>query len=90
MPARDGLEELDWSTDLGGGTRVSLVQAGIFRRGQAAGVLRDGDPEVLARLFSGLVGGYQSTDPAVVAEPMAAERLPLTALHEVVDGAFGA
>ena len=70
--------------------RAMAVQAGIFRRGQAAGVLRDGDPEVLARLFSGLVGGFQSTDPAVVAEPMAAERLPLAALHEVVDGAFGA
>jgi AcrR family transcriptional regulator len=69
--------------------RAMEVHAGIFRRGQAAGVLRDGDPEVLARLLSGLVAAFQATDPAVVGEPMAAERLPLTALHDVVAGAFG-
>jgi AcrR family transcriptional regulator len=70
--------------------RAMEVQAGIFRRGQAAGVLRDGDPEVLARLFSGLVAAYQSTDPAVVGDAAASERLPVAALHEVVGGAFGA
>ena len=69
--------------------RAMEVQAGIFRRGQAAGTLRDGDPSVLARLLSGLVASYQSTDPAVVADPPSTdERLPLSALHEVVDGAF--
>ena len=67
--------------------RAMHIQAGIFRRGQAAGVLRQGDAEVLARLFSGLVAAYQSTDPAVVGEG-GGERLPLAALHDVVDGSF--
>jgi glyoxylase-like metal-dependent hydrolase (beta-lactamase superfamily II) len=38
-------EALDWSTDLGGGTRVSLVQAGWFR--SDAGVLFGPVPKVL-------------------------------------------
>ncbi len=70
--------------------RAMETQAGIFRRGQAAGLLRDGDPLVLGRLVSGLVAAYQSTDPAVVASPPSAEeRLPLADLHEIVDRAFG-
>jgi len=70
--------------------RAMEVQAGIFERGQAAGVLRDGDPMVLGRLFTGLVAAYQSTDPAVVADPPSeAERLPLAELHEIVGRAFG-
>jgi AcrR family transcriptional regulator len=67
--------------------RAMDVHAGIFRRGRTAGVLRDGDPEVLARLLSGLVAAYQSTDPAVVAGSTD-ERLSLADLHEVVAGAF--
>jgi AcrR family transcriptional regulator len=67
--------------------RAMGVQAGIFRRGQAAGVLRDGDPGVLGRLFTGLVAAYQSTDPAVVDDDPR-ERLPLATLHDIVDRAF--
>jgi AcrR family transcriptional regulator len=44
------------------------IQADVFARGQAAGELRDGDPDVLSRLFSGLVSAYQSMDPAVVGD----------------------
>ena len=67
------------------------IQSGIFRRGQAAGTLRDGDTAVLAVLFTGLVAAYQSTDPAVVADPPSAdERLPLVGLHDIVDRAFAA
>jgi TetR/AcrR family transcriptional regulator len=67
------------------------LQAGLFARGQAAGGLRGGDPVVLARLFSGLVASFQSTDPAIVTgDAGAAERLPLTELHTIVDGAFRA
>jgi AcrR family transcriptional regulator len=81
----DASEELAANFD-----RAMDVHAGIFRRGQAAGVLRDGDAEVLARILSGLVAAYQSTDPVVVSDPSSDERLPLAALHEVVAGAFGA
>lgn len=63
------------------------LQAKLFRSGQEAGELRDGDPEVLARLLSGLVSAYQSTDPLVVGDGRA-ERMTLAELHEIVDGAF--
>jgi AcrR family transcriptional regulator len=67
------------------------LQASLFRRGQRAGVLRRGDPEVLARLFSGLISAYQALDPAVVSdEPHPRERLPLSDLHDVIDHAFAA
>ena len=67
------------------------VQASLFRRGQRAGVLRKGDPDVLARLFSGLIAAYQALDPAVVSdEPNPKERLPLRELHDIVDRTFAA
>jgi TetR/AcrR family transcriptional regulator len=67
------------------------IQADLFARGQAIGAFRAGDPVVLARLFSGLVASFQSTDPVIVTgDPAAAERLPLTELHAIVDGAFRA
>ena len=65
------------------------LQASLFRRGQRAGVLRAGDPEVLARLFSGLMSAYQALDPAVVSdEPGARERLALADLHDIVENTF--
>jgi TetR/AcrR family transcriptional regulator len=65
------------------------LQSALFARGQAAGVLRDGDPEVLARLFSGLISAYQAVDPAVVSDdPDASERLGLDGLHALVADAF--
>jgi TetR/AcrR family transcriptional regulator len=66
------------------------LQADLFGRGQDAGQFRAGDPEVLARLFSGIMSAYQALDPAVVSDDAAAgsERLPLDELHEVVSGAF--
>lgn len=66
------------------------LQAELFTNGQAVGVFREGEPTVLARLFSGLVAAYQATDP-VVMEGAADESgsLPLEAFLEVVDGAFG-
>ncbi len=71
--------------------RAMEIQADIFRRGQAKGVLRDGDPLVLGRLVSGFVAAYQSTDPAVVDDPPSTdERLALADLHTIVDRAFGA
>ncbi len=64
------------------------IQAGIFTRGQKAKEFRDGDPVVLARLLSGLVSAYQAMDPAVVSDSDTTERLPLPALHDIIDGAF--
>lgn len=67
------------------------LQAGLVERGQQAGQFRSGDPQVLARLFSGIVSAYQALDPAVMSdEPGATERLPLAELHEVVEAAFAA
>jgi TetR/AcrR family transcriptional regulator len=65
------------------------LQADLFARGQAAGELRPGDPDVLARLFSGVIASYQALDPVVTTEGAdVTERLPLDDLHEVVHGAF--
>lgn len=65
------------------------LQAALFERGQRAGSFRSGDPQVLARLFSGLMSSYQALDPAVVADAAdGAERLPLADLHDLVERAF--
>jgi AcrR family transcriptional regulator len=65
------------------------LQAGLFERGQRAEVFRPGDPEVLARLFSGLISAYQALDPVVATgDPEAGERLPLRDLHDLVERAF--
>ncbi len=65
------------------------LQAALFERGQRAGELRPGDPQVLARLFSGLMSSYQALDPAVVADSSdGTERLPLADLHDLVERAF--
>lgn len=65
------------------------LQADLFARGQQAGQFRPGDPEVLARLFTGLIASYQALDPAVVSDaPHGEERLPLSDLHDLIDRAF--
>jgi AcrR family transcriptional regulator len=72
-------------------TEAMNLQAKLFREGQDRGELRDGDPDVLALLFSGIVSAYQATDPVVVADaPPGTERMALAELHEIVDGAFAA
>ena len=65
------------------------LQTDLFAEGQAAGQFRMGDAEVLSRLFSGLIYGYQSIDPAIMSDdPSPTERLPLDALHDMVAAAF--
>jgi TetR/AcrR family transcriptional regulator len=65
------------------------LQADLFARGQAAGAFHPGDPQVLARLFSGLISSYQALDPAVVADAIdEGERLPLADLHALVARTF--
>ncbi len=77
------------SPDLDANYRRAMdAQSELFRRGQRAEELRDGDPVVLGRLFTGLILAYQSLDPAVVSDDVTGERLSLGALHEIVDGAF--
>lgn len=65
------------------------LQARLVAEGQRTGVFRQGDPDVLARVLSGMIAAYQSTDPAVVdVEGGAGERLALDALHEMIERAF--
>lgn len=66
-------------------------QTELFRRGQESGELCAGDPEVLSRLFSGVISAYQALDPAVVSDDApASERLALSELHRLVERAFAA
>jgi AcrR family transcriptional regulator len=65
-------------------------QADLFTRGQKLGVLRDGDPLVLSRLFSGLIASFQSVDPAVISDDPAEEHLSLAELQSIVESAFRA
>jgi AcrR family transcriptional regulator len=65
-------------------------QADLFARGQKAGVLCDGDPVVLSRLFSGLIASFQSVDPAVISDDPSEEQLALADFHALVERAFAA
>ncbi len=68
-----------------------VLQAKLFARGQRAGDLRRGDPEVLSRLLSGLVAAYQEMDPAVTGGDSAtSERLSLDDLLDLAGRAFAA
>jgi len=67
------------------------LQADLFVRGQAAGRFRPGDPQALARLFSGLIAAFQSQDPDVISDrPTGGRGLPLDDLHQIVERAFRA
>jgi TetR/AcrR family transcriptional regulator len=66
-------------------------QADLFQRGQKAGVLIDGDPIVLSRLFSGLIASFQSVDPHVISDDGPSDdHLPLPEFHALVERAFSA
>jgi len=67
--------------------RAMQIQGDLIRRGQREGSLRAGDPDVLARIFSGMVQSFQANDPACVGET-AVERLTLIDFHALVEGAF--
>jgi TetR/AcrR family transcriptional regulator len=69
--------------------RAMDIQAEVIERGQGRGEIREGDPYVLARLFSGLVATYQLLDPAIVSDDSGTgERLPLETLHDMIEAAF--
>ena len=61
------------------------VHADLFRRGQATGELRSGDPAVLSRLLSGIVSSFQAIDVGA-----GDDRPSVETLHAVVGGAFQA
>src|SRR5262245_17404623 len=66
-----GAPLLNIKASIGDATRARYreamaLQAELFRRGQAAGELVDGPPEVLAEVFSGIVLAFQSHDPVVI------------------------
>jgi TetR/AcrR family transcriptional regulator len=85
------LEELGSTLRRDGGpseVEALRLQRDLFARGQVTGEVRDGDPSVLAMLFSGLVHAYQSTDALLLDDEPENERLALTKFHEILDGAF--
>jgi TetR/AcrR family transcriptional regulator len=65
------------------------LQAKLFGEGQETGELRDGDPEVLAYLFSGLVSAFQTVDPVVATGGgVNTERMAVNDFLDIVDAAF--
>ncbi|GAB2862296.1 hypothetical protein GCM10022221_72680 [Actinocorallia aurea] len=58
------------------------MQAELFRDGQRAGLLREGDPVLMARMFSGLVSAFQTSELSGGAP------LPIDLLTETVERAF--
>lgn len=84
-PVGDPLPEDD---DIAGRMASSLtIQTDLFRRGQVSGELRSGPPEVLARIFSGIISAYQAAEAWA---PAGQGALPLADLHDVLEGAFAA
>lgn len=65
------------------------IEASLFARGQAEGVFVDGDPRVLAEVFSGIIRAYQATDPAARGQGGPDDAtFSMTQLHELLDRAF--
>jgi len=78
-PAEDAQLQENFAT-------AQRAQADLFRRGQHSGDLRQGSPELLALMFSGLVSAFQAAELA--ADPMI--RLPVEELLEVIEEALTA
>jgi TetR/AcrR family transcriptional regulator len=80
-PLADPLED---SETLANFRKSMDMQAELFRRGQRSGVLREGDPRLLARMFSGLVTAFQATE---LSDDVGRE-LPLPTLTNAIRAAF--
>ncbi|MCW2524631.1 MAG: transcriptional regulator, TetR family [Frankiales bacterium] len=50
--------------------RAMNIQAEVIERGQAAGTVRDGDPQALARLFSALIISFHQMDAELNPTPL--------------------
>ena len=65
------------------------LQSNMFRAGQRDGTFRNGDPFVVARLFSAMVSAFQGTDLDVVGSNAPAHRpMSVEDFHDYLDGAF--
>ena len=62
------------------------LQRDMFRAGQRDGSLRDGDPEVVARLFSAMVAAFQSTDLGAGADDRPSSSTPSSRAPSAPDG----
>ncbi|WP_436776555.1 TetR/AcrR family transcriptional regulator [Yinghuangia sp. YIM S09857] len=82
--------ESDVGPEVGGHfVRAMELQARLFAAGAECGEFRAGEPTVMARILSGMVAGYQATDPAVTGIAGGGHKaLPVETLHEMVTGAF--
>jgi TetR/AcrR family transcriptional regulator len=68
--------------------KVLGMQASAVERGQHEGIIRAGDPAVLARLLTGIVQSFQAMDPEVNDGSRSA--LGLVDLQDIVRAAFAA
>lgn len=64
------------------------LHADVFRRGQRSGVLCTGDPDVLARLFAGMITAFLAMDVARGGSGPADPDDSLATLHALVEDAF--
>lgn len=65
------------------------ITAQVIREGQSGGEFVSGDPIVLARMLTGMVVTYLSTDPAIMGnESAAGNGLPLEQFHAMIDRTF--
>ncbi len=81
------LSEPEQDAEIRDNFRTSLaLQADLFVRGHRRGQLREGAPDVLALMFSGLVSAFQAAALDAGADTAAAPALEL--LHDVLDSAF--
>lgn len=83
------VKESEVGPEVGGHfSHAMRLQAALFEAGAACGEFRAGEPTAMARILSGMVAGFQATDPAVMGPVAGHEALPLETLHAMVTGAF--
>jgi TetR/AcrR family transcriptional regulator len=85
LPSADGPTP-GWVTS--NANRVLEMQAAAIAAGQAEGLLREGDPAVLARVLTGMVQSFQAMDPEYLEGSRASPKLE--DLQDMVCAAFSA
>lgn len=87
-----GAPVLNLKATLGDGTlhnydEAMTLQMMLFERGQAAGELIEGRPEILAEVFSGIVLAFQAHDPETLGG-RGEEPLDFVQMHRLLERAF--